>query len=200
MIAAERYRELAALIAAERERRLAASAEQAEADRRRAIREARSEARRHARKIFADLRSRAEGEARAAQAALETARRARNFAADSLLAEQGYVLLGEELRRRWRDAASRREWITAALTAASRRLPKGRWRIACAPGADKAEIESIVARGEAIEDAALETGIRIEAHNDGDAACVDASLAGLLHRRLALQAATLAEVSSEAAR
>lgn len=198
MIAAERYRELAALIEAERERRLVASAEQAEADRRRAIREARSEARRHARKSFGDLRARAESEARAAHASLETARRARSFAAESLLAEQGYVLLADELRRRWRDAAARREWIAAALAAAARRLPEGRWRIACAPGADDAELESLAARGEAGREAALEAGIRIEARIASGAACVDASLAGLLRRRLALQAALLAEVGEAA--
>jgi hypothetical protein len=195
MIAAERYRELAALLESERERRLVVSAAQAEADCRRVIREARSEARRRARTSLGDLRARAEGEEDAAHAALETARRARRFAAESLLAERGFALLADELRRRWRDGAARREWISAALAAAARGLPDGRWRLACAPGAEPAEIESLSARGDAREDAALEAGIRIEAHIEKGPACVDASLAGLLRRRLALQAAMLAEVA-----
>jgi hypothetical protein len=196
MIPAERYRELAALIERERGRRLAESADRAREAGRQALAEARSESRRRARAAFGELRGRAQGEERAARAALETARRVRRFAAESLLAEQGLARLADELRRRWRDPAARRQWIAAALAAAERLLPAGAWRVACAPGIDAAEIQSLRARGEAREEAALEAGVRIEARIATSAACVDASLAGLLRERRALQAAILAEAAA----
>jgi len=195
MIPFERYRELLALIEAERERRLADGAVRRDAECRRAISEARAEVRRRARRTFAELRRRAEGEERASRAALDGARRARRFVADRVLAEQALTQLADALRRRWGDAAARRAWIDTTLAAATRLLPAGKWRLACAPGAGAGEIEALHAHGGAHEEASLEAGLRIEAA----AACVDASLAGLLRDRRALQSALLAEVAAQVA-
>jgi hypothetical protein len=185
-----RYRELLALVEADRARRCDEIRQRSALARRRIVQEARAEARRRAGASFAELRARAARELRLARAELDSARRRQRFAGERAILGRGMALLALTLRRRWQDAALRRAWADAVLAAAAQFLPAGPWRIECPPGLGEEERRRLGAQVDARDD--IETGIRVRSA----LACVDGTMAGLLADRLAVEARLLAEAEA----
>jgi hypothetical protein len=183
-----RFRELLAVIEADRARRCDEIVRRGEAARRRIAQEARAEGRRRAAAVFAEMRARAARELGAARAELDTARRRQRFAGERSILARGMALLPPALRRRWQDAARRRAWTSAVLAAASRFLPPGPWHIECPPGLSEDERSALGAQVMALED--VDAGIRVRSAH----ACVDGTMAGLLADRRSLEGHLLAEM------
>ncbi len=114
----------------------------------------------------------------------------RNFLHDAV------PMLRAELEQRWRNAASRRSWCEMLLGEAVDRLPGDRWTVEH-PG-DWSEDDTrwigelFAARElpepELYEDADIVAGLRVRFGS----ACLDATLAGLMASRHAVEAALLA--------
>ncbi len=174
-----------------REIRIAADrkAEQLLADSRRRMRE-------RVHRAVAEQRQRRATALLDARHRIETARRKAVQAHYRDFLQAAASLLHAELERRWRDAASRRDWCETAIGEAGERLPGVRWTVehpADWTPDDRQWLERAFAgRGlpqpEAREDAAIPAGLRIRL----GAASLDATLDGLLANRQAVEARLLA--------
>ncbi len=127
---------------------------------------------------------------------IETARRKEMQAHYRDILQEAAPLLNAELERRWRDTVARRDWCATAIGEASDRLPCVRWTVEHPADwtADDGQwlAQAFDGRGlpqpESCEDAAIPAGLRIRL----GAACLDATLEGLLANRPAVEARLLA--------
>ena len=146
------------------------------------VAEARAEARARIREVFVEEPRRAR-----ARAKLNTRRRLHDQQRTAALLERGWRRLPDALRGRWQEDGTRRAWIDAVVTAASRMLPRAPWRIAHDPGWPPDERQAVGARiasefGAApvfVADAAIVAGLRIAAGGN----VIDGTLGGLLADR-----------------
>jgi hypothetical protein len=159
------------------------------------VADARHRARATVRAAAREKRERVADRCRRARAAAETHDRAASFAREAHVARTVRAALPAALERRWREAATRREWCRAALSVAARMLIAREWRLSIAAGAtadDRATLTNDAAlAGIAVHvcDACVErAGLRI----DGGRVTVDASVAGLLADTDAIEARALA--------
>lgn len=185
---------LLTMIEGERERRCAALRAEAEAKARALLGAAHAAARTRVREALIAARERAEARVAAANARRQTRHRlARQHADHGFLAET-IARLPAALAARWRDAASRRQWIAHALGQAAASLAAGSWRIEHAAGIEPEDRQALAATlpaGVVAQwqlDPALAAGLRICA--DGNR--IDATPAGLMADREALAGAILA--------
>ena len=154
-------------------------------------------ARRDARiKVRAEIRvarERLRSEVAAAQAQLEAERRRRRQAELNGVLANIMRRVPDALAARWRNPNSRREWITAALRDAKRRLGDGDLTVRHAPNVMPDERVQVFEglRLTWIEDAGLAAGLII----DIAGARLDASIEGLLAGSLELQSKVLKMLS-----
>lgn len=176
---------------AEGEARARAIRKEAFAAARRHVREALEAQRRHDRMRLA----RAEAEFRTRQ------RLARQQRARTLL-ESGWRALHEALLERWRNASGRRAWVRRSAAQAAATLPREGWEIRHPAEWARAEQDELqrflVGHGIAAPrfhaDSAIKAGLRLAAgHN-----VLDATLAGLLADRAAIEARMLYHLAGEA--
>jgi hypothetical protein len=130
------------------------------------------------------------------EAAVETRRNEAARVRDAALLEAAWPRLEAALKARWTDSRERRLWLHAALGTAAGILPEGLWRVSHPAGVTPEEISA------ALDDAAAGLRVSLEFHedpalNDGlvietAAARLDATIAGLLVRRRAIESALLA--------
>ena len=184
----------------DRDRRCRQLREGAQAQAREIVRKARTEARANVHQAVAQERQRIDQSLRQAEAGVAMLERQREErTARQVLAEM-WQALPAQLETRWRDAAHRRTWIQAAVRQACRLLSHREWRIEHGPDASveecRAAIEATFAssapavpRAWSLSiDAGIGAGLRIRA----GAACLDATVAGLLAQRTDVEAAFLA--------
>jgi hypothetical protein len=119
----------------------------------------------------------------AARAELQTRQRAHRQRRIEALLALGWQGLPEALRSRWREAASRAQWIDRAVSSARSVLPRKGWSIVHGSDWSDEEKRALAARLDPPPrfalDARIDAGLRIAA--DGNV--VDATLAGLLADR-----------------
>jgi hypothetical protein len=126
-----------------------------------------------------------------AEARLHTRRRLAHQSREAAMLTEGWRLLPDALRERWRNAAARRRWAESHLGRGLATLPRTEWEIAHAPGWAEDERQAaagwLAAHGGPdlafAEDASLAAGFRVRAgHNT-----LDATLEGLLADRRAIE-------------
>jgi hypothetical protein len=106
----------------------------------------REEARARVREAFGDERRRAHERVASATAKLQTRRRLHEQQRAAALLALGWQQVPEALRRRWRDAQSRQDWVDAVVAAALHALPRRQWQITHAADWSDAERQATVAR------------------------------------------------------
>lgn len=127
---------------------------------------------------------------------METAGRRRVQEHYRTFLHEAMPLLTAELEQRWRDEASRRSWCEMLVGEAAERLPRKRWTIEHPgnwSGSDAEWLEQAFAARELpapelSEDGDIVAGLRIRLGS----ACLDATLAGLMASRHAVEARLLA--------
>jgi hypothetical protein len=130
----------------------------------------------------------------AASARRQTRHRLARQQADHGFLAEAIARLPAALAARWKEPASRRQWITHALGQATRALAPGTWRIEHAAGVEEADRLAVAATLPAAVtpewrlDPALSAGLRICAGGNR----IDATPAGLMADREALAGALLA--------
>ncbi len=161
----------------------------AEVWRRERLREARREARAKIRGAVRVARERCRVELAAAQAQVEAERRRERQMQLTRMLSQVMDRVPDELRKRWRDARTRRRWIEATLKDALHRLGASDWTVRHAPGLDPDErVEQFEhARLNWVEDLDLDAGLVVQKPG----ARMDASIAGLLAGSAELQSRIL---------
>jgi vacuolar-type H+-ATPase subunit H len=160
------------------------------------IRAARTEARSRVHDAVAQQRVRIAEAVRQAEARLELEARERAQEETRSLLTHMWAEISGVLSARWRDPAHRREWLQAAVMQALRLLDTSFWRIdypTQLAAAERSDVESLAPkrtgrRIEWIADGAIQAGIRV--HSEG--VCLDATIAGLLADRAAVEAGFLA--------
>jgi len=168
------------------------------------VRAAHREARRLVHEAMQDERSRRDLALAQARAAVETRRRQGAQREASRIVDAAWIRLPATLRGLWSDAAHREGWWRAAIVAAARVLEMDRWEVRCAAPVPQAEIKRLadfaraagVHEAAALVDAQIEAGIAIRSAG----ATFDATLAGLLSVRQAIEAELHAEWLAEALR
>jgi hypothetical protein len=137
---------------------------------------------------------------RRAQARAELEARQRAQREIQFLLERMWKEIPSVLDARWKDAASRRKWIEAAIAEASVLFGARRWRFEHGDGWPETErrgFEDRARKGGStgvgwVLDSALTAGLRIRA----EGACLAATVAGLLARRDDIESAFLADYLS----
>lgn len=179
----DRAAALLALVAEDRDRRLAAIERDAANAQRAILAEARATARQRVREALEVERQRLRRHRVAADAALSTAVRRHDARRVAALLARGFERLEAALRARWSDAPGRSEWATHVMRIARSTLGPADWRIEAAPGWSEAERSALAASSSApitwVEDATLGAGLRIRAGGN----VIDATLAALLADR-----------------
>ena len=202
MNADERARALLALVAEYRDARLREIFDAARAEAQALVAQAFRLARSRVHEAIVDERRRYDAAVAGAEARLHTRQRLAQQGREAALLATGWRRLPDALAERWRDPAGRRRWAETHLGRALAKLPRTEWEIAHAPGwpADErqAAAEWLAARGgpdlSFDEDTALGAGLRVRAgHNT-----LDASLAGLLADRRAIEGRLLHRLAFEA--
>jgi hypothetical protein len=131
-----------------------------------------------------------------AQADTEARGQAHRRAGETIQA--AWPLLEKALAERWKDPASRRQWVEGAARQAAARLQQGRWRVEHPSdwsASEQKTFRKILADRTEVEieftvDADLNEGLRIRASH----AVLDATPLGLTADRMAVAALLLAEV------
>ena len=123
---------------------LSAAATQAAELRRAAHREARE----RMRAALLDARERAQRQIAAAAAQWQTRQRLAQQASAAHMLEQAFALLPVALLERWKQVATRRQWLDFAMQQAAQLLPRALWRIEYAPGLTPDDIGSASAWAE----------------------------------------------------
>jgi len=165
------------------------------------VRAARAGALQSVRSAVTQERARLEFGLRQATARADIEVRRREQQTSRELLGQMWSAIGEVLTRRWRDGALQRAWIEAALGEAGRLLTGRVWRIESAAQWTQLERDALLALSLAQGarsvdfsfDAAMPAGLRIRAER----VCIDATVAGLLAQRDAIEATFLAEYLPE---
>ncbi|MBF0417711.1 MAG: hypothetical protein HQL86_05615 [Magnetococcales bacterium] len=169
---------------------------QARAEAERLIAEAHRKARLRVKEMVAQERRLRTQALHGAQVRAETERRNHEMRLTQRALEQERRLLEEALLARWRDEASRRQWLESCVGQALRLLPVGVWEIVRPVGFSSEDLTFLMAHlgaagvVEVIErsEADLEVGIRIGCRG----AWIDGSLAGLLAKGQGIEAHLLA--------
>jgi hypothetical protein len=168
------------------------------ADRARAlVRTARGDASRRMREAVRYERARIAECLSLRRAELDAGRRREEHAVLRQLVGRVCEALPSALERHWNDPGGRRNWCEAALVGAARQLCATDWIIEIAAGVERTERDALLARAgalragthELIEHPPLGAGLRVRT----PAAMFDASIAGLLDDRAALEARVLRE-------
>jgi hypothetical protein len=192
---ADRAAALVALLESDGAARRKAVLEPAAAQARELLRHARTSSRMRVATAIAEERAAYAARVEGAQARLDTARRMAEQRRMRALAADGWERLAPAMVARWKDEAGRRAWVGAAIEQASALLRAPRWSIRTT--ADWSEEErgrtamELAARGIEVSfegDASIAAGLVITGGNVE----IDASLAGLLADRLAVQGRLLA--------
>jgi vacuolar-type H+-ATPase subunit E/Vma4 len=181
----------------DRDRRCTVLRAAAESQARQIVRSARAEARTNVRNAVIQERARMEFGMRQATARADIEVRRQEQQKSRELLEQMWAAIIDVLESRWRQPALRRAWIDAVMSQAGALLSGRAWLIEV--GSDWTEHErgelTDRARGRGARTveyslhAAMPAGLRIRAGG----VCVDATVAALLTRRDAVEAAFLAE-------
>jgi hypothetical protein len=190
-------------IGRERDRRCRQLRETAELQAREIVRTARHEARTHVHQAVVQERQRIEQSLRQAEAGVAMQERQRQEHNARHLLTEMWQALPALLDRRWREAPSRQAWIEAAIRQATRVLSHREWRIEYGEDLASDEARMLIERACAATgtrwslalDASLGAGIRVRA----GAACLDATVAGLLAERGEIEAAFLAQYERDEA-
>ncbi len=162
---------------------------EAEAWRRERLREARRQARAEVRDAVRVARERRRAEIAAAEAQLEAEQRRERQMQLTRVLSRVMERVPDELRRRWRDARTRRVWVEATLRTALDRLGASDWTVRHAPGLEAEERigDFEQARLNWLEDRDLEAGLVVQKPG----ARLDASIEGLLASSTELQSRIL---------
>jgi hypothetical protein len=184
--------------ACEREAQLAADRA------RETVRAAYREARRLVREAVQEERSRREVALLQARAAVETRRRQAAQREASRVVRVAWTCLPGALQSLWNEADLRAAWCRAAIVAAARVLQLDRWEIDCAAATPQAEVERLCewarAAGVRAVTARCREGLAAGVAIRSAGATFDATHAGLLSARDAIEAELHAEWLAEAMR
>ena len=194
MKAEERAAALVALVAADSAARTRAVLEPAARQARDLLRHARRSARMRVATAIAEERGACASRLGAARARLATARRMAEQRRLKALVAEGWTRLAPAMLARWNDPEGRRAWVDAALARALAVLPAAPWRIegpAAWPQEERARIEAALAarkvEAEFATGEGIDAGLRIRSRNVE----LDATLAGLVGDRFAVEARLL---------
>lgn len=162
------------------------------------IRQAHHEARKRMHAAVQEERNRFQVRIESTRAQLQTRSRQRRQQAALLLLHQGWEQLEAEIRRRWQNADSRKQWVDALLDRAVELLPLGAWQVEHPHGWSDNEIEDVQTRiseytGHESQFQCqdnINAGLRIFSHG----ACLDGTLEGLLADRDKVEAKLLAKL------
>ena len=160
------------------------------------LRQAQRDARSRMRAAFAAERQRLDQQTRAAAARLQTERRLSEQERRAQLLGLAWQMLPDVLLERWQDPVRRSKWVAQAIDSAQRLLPHEMWTLSVAPGWPAQEREqarqSVASRLGTMpgcsEAAEIQAGLLIIAAGNR----LDATLAGLLADRAAIEARLLA--------
>ena len=189
------------VVQAQRETNCRAQVEPARERARALLRQARRAARIRVHAVIAEERAACTTRIARAEAQLATRRRMVYQELARALLQEGHEQLAAALTRRWRDEASRRRWMQGALDRALAALPRGSWTVA-GPATWTAEerrgaMQQLAANGVAaqcVDDASIDGGLRIASGN----VVLDATLAGLLEDRAAVEGRLLSLIAERA--
>jgi hypothetical protein len=168
------------------------------------VRAAHGEARRLVHEAVQDERSRREIALAQARAGVETRRRQTAQREASRIVDAAWKCMPGTLRGLWLDAARRVVWCRAAIAGAARALQTDRWQIDCAAQTPPAELPLLceLARAAGVREVQarvlpdIEAGLAISSAG----ATFDATLAGLLSERQAIESQLHARYLAEALR
>jgi hypothetical protein len=190
-----RMQALIDLVTADRVRRCDAVLGEARQRAAKTLAAAHLKARQRMREAFDEERHRYAASVGAARAGLETHRRLHEQRRSAELLAAGLARLPQALCDRWRERATREEWVDGVVAEARAVLPRGPWRIEHAEGLTSDERDATAASladvcatpPEFVADAALRAGMKIAAAGN----VVDATLAGLVADRVEIGASLL---------
>jgi flagellar biosynthesis/type III secretory pathway protein FliH len=165
------------------------------------LRNSHQRARRHVHEAVDSERARVRVRIGAARAELETLRRQHRQQLGSIILETVREHLPEVLAERWADPAARKAWIRNTAAQALQRLPRGRWTVRHALCFQASDYDTLLqALGdlgahepELVSDPKLDAGLIVECQG----VRLDASVAGLLSDREAVEARLLALMELE---
>jgi vacuolar-type H+-ATPase subunit E/Vma4 len=181
----------------DRERRCAVLRAAAESQAAKIVSSAHAEARSTVHNAVLQERARMDLGMRQARARADIEARRRERQKSRELLEQMWTVIAEVLERRWREPASRRAWIDAAMDQAATLLAGRAWRIEGGSDLTQEERGELTdrahGRGAGTVDWSLEPVVPVGLKIRSDSVCVDATVPGLLARRDAIEAAFLAE-------
>lgn len=191
------------LVEKDRAQRVDAIVQQAQEQARSLLRQARAEAARRVKAAAAEQRARVHREVAATRADLATRQRQTSHGVARTLVHRGWEQMLQLLLARWQDEGAQQRWIADALGLAQQVLPLGRWTVEHAAGPAPAVLQAMALRIEAVTGHAPDVhlapesraGLRITTHG----AAVDATAAGLMCNRDAVEARLLMELSLEPA-
>jgi F0F1-type ATP synthase membrane subunit b/b' len=181
----------------DRDRRRAALRTAAESQAQQIVRSARAQARRSVHDAVTQERARMEFGLRQAAARADIEVRRQEQQTSRELLGQMWTAIAAVLTRRWQDPAPRAEWIEAALGQAGKLLAGRAWCIESSADWTPPERAALTAQARSqgasavtvAQQGTLPAGLKIHAER----VCVDATVAGLLAQRGAIEAAFLAE-------
>jgi len=201
---AETLEQLLAVIVENREKRCAEIGKSAHQQADSILKQAHSRVRSRLHRHISILREKYRTSLLAAQARSQTSIRQQHQKADSVFLDSAWPALHEALLSSWNEPASRRKWIEAAIANASSTLLQRDWHVEY-PRDFTAEARQQLKRAfddrreatagfSASDD--IEAGIRIITHGT----VLDATLAGLLQRRTAIEATLIARLNQQGSR
>ena len=197
MNVAEREQELLAVVREYQDGECARVLESALKEGDRLIREGWNEARRRLRRVVSEERERARNQLRSAEAELSTRKRMHDQRSSLALLTEAWGDLRTELVHQWSDPEGRRRWVRRVMAEAKASLPPGPKTLTHPSGWPQTELmeAALALAGEDgdqpptfVEDPRLEAGLVVVSGH----ARLDASLAGLLADRPAVEAQLLA--------
>jgi hypothetical protein len=203
-VIASQAQALIALLQHDQAESCAREAEMAATRARDTLRAAHREARRLVHEAVPDERSRREIALAQARAGVETRRRQTAQREASRVVDAAWKCMPGTLRGLWQDAAHREAWCRAAIAGAARVLQTERWEIRSAAQTSPAELQRLgdVARAAGVREVQarvlpdIDAGLAIGSAG----ATFDATLAGLLSVRQAIEAELHAQYLAEALR
>ena len=181
----------------DRERRCASLRAAAESQAQQIVRSARAAARQSVHNAVTQERGRLDFGMRQATARADIEVRRQEQLTTHELLGQMWTAIAEVLARRWREPASQRAWIEAAMNQAGKLLAGRAWHIESGTEWPQQECarhtQHARSRGAGMVTWSLDTAMPAGLRICTDCVCVDASIPGLLTRRNAIEAAFLAE-------
>lgn len=197
-VAEAQLQHLLAVVERERDSRCRREREAAEEEARQIVRQARRDARAHAHADLEALREQVRQRVTSGQARQQTRLRELRQQADQAFLDAAWQPLQDALRRRWRHAGHREEWIAQLVDSAAATLLGRDWLIEHPPDWPAAESHALrerLAKEQRCQPRFapgpdISAGLRISAGG----ASVDGSIEGLLRSRTRIEALLLAEI------